>query len=53
MYGIGWVKQVITSRAFLEKAKLEIEPFEEAGLEIIYLEDVGESISVSASCWRC
>ena len=42
---LAGVKQVITSRAFLEKAKLEIEPFEEAGLEIIYLEDVGESIS--------
>ena len=42
---LAGVKQVITSRAFLEKAKLEIEPFEEAGLEIIYLEDVGDSIS--------
>ncbi len=39
------IKQVITSTAFLEKAKLEIEPFEEAGIEMIYLEDVRENIS--------
>ena len=39
------IKQVITSTAFLEKAKLEIEPFEEAGIEMIYLEDVRKNIS--------
>ena len=39
------IKQVITSRAFLEKAKLEAEPLVEAGVEVIYLEDVGAKIS--------
>ena len=42
---LAGVKQVITSRAFLEKAKLEADPFEESGIELIYLEDVAEKIS--------
>jgi acyl-[acyl-carrier-protein]-phospholipid O-acyltransferase / long-chain-fatty-acid--[acyl-carrier-protein] ligase len=33
-------KQIITSRAFLERAKLKVEPFIEAGIEMIYLEDL-------------
>jgi acyl-[acyl-carrier-protein]-phospholipid O-acyltransferase/long-chain-fatty-acid--[acyl-carrier-protein] ligase len=39
------IKQVITSRAFIEKAKLEVEPLVAAGVELIYLEDVREKIS--------
>ena len=42
---LAGVKQIVTSKAFLEKAKLEAEPFEAAGVELIYLEDVRENIS--------
>jgi len=42
---LAGLKQIITSKVFLEKAKLEAEPFEEAGLEVIYLEDIREKIS--------
>jgi acyl-[acyl-carrier-protein]-phospholipid O-acyltransferase/long-chain-fatty-acid--[acyl-carrier-protein] ligase len=39
------VKHVITSRLFLERAKLNIQPMKDAGLEFIYLEDVRAGIS--------
>ena len=39
------IKQVITSYAFIEKAKLEVEPLEAAGVELIYLEEIREKIS--------
>ncbi len=39
------VKQIITSRAFLERTKLKIEPFAEAGIQVIYLEDVRDRVS--------
>ena len=39
------LKQIITSREFLEKAKLEVEPFEEAEIELVYLEDIRKKIS--------
>jgi acyl-[acyl-carrier-protein]-phospholipid O-acyltransferase / long-chain-fatty-acid--[acyl-carrier-protein] ligase len=39
------VKQVITSRLFLERAKLNVQPMMEAGLQFIYLEDVRAGIS--------
>jgi acyl-[acyl-carrier-protein]-phospholipid O-acyltransferase / long-chain-fatty-acid--[acyl-carrier-protein] ligase len=39
------VKQVITSRLFLERAKLNLQPMRDAGLEFIYLEDVRAGIS--------
>jgi len=42
---LAGIKQIITSKTFLEKAKLEAEPFEAAGVELIYLEDVRENIS--------
>ena len=42
---LSGIKQVITSSAFIEKAKLDVAPLEEAGLELIYLEDVRDSIS--------
>jgi acyl-[acyl-carrier-protein]-phospholipid O-acyltransferase/long-chain-fatty-acid--[acyl-carrier-protein] ligase len=37
---LAGVKHIITSRLFLERAKLKVEPMREAGLEFIYLEDV-------------
>ena len=39
------IKQVITSYAFIERAKLEVEPLEAAGVELIYLEEIREKIS--------
>jgi acyl-[acyl-carrier-protein]-phospholipid O-acyltransferase / long-chain-fatty-acid--[acyl-carrier-protein] ligase len=38
------VTQLITSRAFIERAKLQIQPFEAAGVQIIYLEDIRQRI---------
>lgn len=37
---LAGLKQVITSRAFVEKAKLKLEPLVQAGVEFIYLEDL-------------
>ena len=42
---LSGLKQIVTSRAFLEKAGLDIEPMKEVGIEFIYLEDVREQIS--------
>jgi acyl-[acyl-carrier-protein]-phospholipid O-acyltransferase / long-chain-fatty-acid--[acyl-carrier-protein] ligase len=37
---LAGIKHIITSRVFLERAKLNVQPLREAGLEFIYLEDV-------------
>jgi acyl-[acyl-carrier-protein]-phospholipid O-acyltransferase/long-chain-fatty-acid--[acyl-carrier-protein] ligase len=42
---LAGLKQIITSKTFLEKAKLNLQPMKDAGLEFIYLEDVRASIS--------
>ncbi|MDX1953754.1 MAG: AMP-binding protein [Verrucomicrobiota bacterium] len=42
---LAGVKQVVTSRRFLEKAKLSVEPLERAGIKLIYLEEVRKEIS--------
>lgn len=42
---LAGLKQVITSRAFVEKAKLKLEPLVEAGVELLYLEDLRTRIS--------
>jgi acyl-[acyl-carrier-protein]-phospholipid O-acyltransferase / long-chain-fatty-acid--[acyl-carrier-protein] ligase len=39
------VKHVITSRAFLERAKIDVEPLAGAGIQFIYLEDIRADIS--------
>ncbi|MBI5387625.1 MAG: AMP-binding protein [Verrucomicrobia bacterium] len=41
---LAGLKQIITSRAFVERAKLKLEPLTEAGLEFIYLEDVRKRV---------
>jgi acyl-[acyl-carrier-protein]-phospholipid O-acyltransferase / long-chain-fatty-acid--[acyl-carrier-protein] ligase len=41
---LAGIKQLITSRAFIERAKLQIQPFEAAGVQIIYLEEVRATI---------
>ncbi len=42
---LAGLKQVITSRLFVQKAKLELTPFLDAGIELIFLEDVRAGIS--------
>jgi acyl-[acyl-carrier-protein]-phospholipid O-acyltransferase / long-chain-fatty-acid--[acyl-carrier-protein] ligase len=39
------LKQIVTSRAFLERARLKIEPLTEAGIQFVYLEDLGQQIT--------
>jgi acyl-[acyl-carrier-protein]-phospholipid O-acyltransferase/long-chain-fatty-acid--[acyl-carrier-protein] ligase len=38
------LKQVITSRAFVAKAQLDLAPFAGAGIEVVYLEDARQPI---------
>jgi len=38
---LAGMRHVITSRAFVTKAKLDVKPLEEAGVEVLYLEDLG------------
>lgn len=45
---LAGLKQIITSRTFLEKAKLNIQPLAEAGIEFIYLEEIRTKISKAA-----
>jgi len=42
---LAGVRQVITSRAFVEKAKLDLAPLSAAGIELIHLEEVRTGIS--------
>ena len=42
---LAGLTQVITSRAFVEKAKLKLDPLTAGGVELIYLEDVRKNIS--------
>ena len=42
---LAQLKHIITSRVFLEKAKLNLAPLEAAGIKMIYLEDVSPQIS--------
>ncbi len=39
------LKVIVTSRAFIERAKLPVEPFKEAGIQLLYLEDIRARIS--------
>jgi acyl-[acyl-carrier-protein]-phospholipid O-acyltransferase / long-chain-fatty-acid--[acyl-carrier-protein] ligase len=42
---LAGVKQIITSKTFLERAKLNVQAMKDAGIEFIYLEDVRAKIS--------
>ncbi len=44
---LAGLKQVLTSRLFLEKAKLNLAPLAEAGLQFIYLEDIRAGIGAA------
>jgi acyl-[acyl-carrier-protein]-phospholipid O-acyltransferase/long-chain-fatty-acid--[acyl-carrier-protein] ligase len=45
---LAGLKRIITSRVFLERANLDIEPLRALGIEIIFLEDVRAAISSTA-----
>lgn len=45
---LATVKQIITSRAFLERAKLDVSALSEVGIDFVYLEDIRARISGSA-----
>ncbi len=42
---LAGLKQIITSQAFVTRARLDLKPLEEAGIEFIFLEEVRPSIS--------
>jgi acyl-[acyl-carrier-protein]-phospholipid O-acyltransferase/long-chain-fatty-acid--[acyl-carrier-protein] ligase len=42
---LAGVRQIITSRLFLQKAKIQPQPLLDAGIELIYLDDVRAQIS--------
>ena len=42
---LAGLKHIVTSRQFLEKARLNLAPLEAAGITLIYLEDVSPAIS--------
>jgi len=44
---LAGLKHIVTSRAFLERARLDVDAFVKAGINLIYLEDVRASITVS------
>jgi acyl-[acyl-carrier-protein]-phospholipid O-acyltransferase/long-chain-fatty-acid--[acyl-carrier-protein] ligase len=45
---LAGVKQIVTSRAFLERAKLDVSALAQAGIEFVYLEDIRARISGGA-----
>ena len=42
---LAGLKQIITAKAFVEQAKLHLEPMTEAGIRFLYLEDIRPAIS--------
>jgi acyl-[acyl-carrier-protein]-phospholipid O-acyltransferase/long-chain-fatty-acid--[acyl-carrier-protein] ligase len=44
---LAGLKQIITSRAFIERGRLKLEPLADAGIQFIYLEDLGKQITGS------
>ena len=42
---LAGLKQVITSKAFIEKARLKLDLLVEAGVEFVYLEDIRQNIT--------
>ncbi|HXI53548.1 MAG TPA: AMP-binding protein, partial [Candidatus Saccharimonadales bacterium] len=44
---LAGIKHVVTSRVFLEKARLQLEPLSAGGVQLIYLEDLRETIGWS------
>jgi acyl-[acyl-carrier-protein]-phospholipid O-acyltransferase/long-chain-fatty-acid--[acyl-carrier-protein] ligase len=46
---LAGLKHVVTSKAFIQRARLDLGPFKDAGIELIYLEDVRARITRMAS----
>jgi acyl-[acyl-carrier-protein]-phospholipid O-acyltransferase / long-chain-fatty-acid--[acyl-carrier-protein] ligase len=44
---LAGLKQIITSKAFLQRAKLDLRPFKDAGIELLFLEDVRTRITLA------
>lgn len=44
---LAGLRRIITSRQFLEKARISAEPFTKAGIEVVYLEDVRTQIKLT------
>lgn len=44
---LAGLRQIITSRTFLQRAKIDATPFQEAGIELLYLDDVRPLIPAS------
>ena len=42
---LAGLKQIVTSRLFLERARLNLEPLERAGLQILFLDDIRKEIT--------
>jgi len=42
---LAGLKQIVTSKLFVEKAKLNLQPLTEAGIELIYVEDLKKAVS--------
>src|SRR5688572_19409320 len=42
---LGGIKVIVSSRAFVERGRLDVAPFESAGIQILYLEDLRARIS--------
>ena len=42
---LAGLKQIVTSRTFLKRAKLDAAPFEKAGVQMLYLEDLRKRIT--------
>ena len=42
---LAGLKHIITSRAFVQRAKLDLGPLQDAGMELLFLEDVRARIT--------
>ena len=42
---VAGLKQIITSKTFVERAKMDLAPFQQAGIEIVFLEETRTEIS--------
>lgn len=48
---LAGLRTIVTSRQFVERAKLDLGPLEAAGLRMIYLEDVRAGLSLGTKLW--
>jgi len=48
---LAGIKKIVTSRTFLEKANLNVQPLIDAGIQMVYLEDVRATVSGADKFW--